>query len=114
MRFHGLPGCRLFSHPDVDTIRGVRLLVLERPGLGLSTSAPSSYSFLDWSKDVREFTEARFTNEQKLSIIGYSAGGPFALVTCLFGEFSGLPKLIYDCLLWGRSMIKGGGTSIET
>ena len=82
MSFHGLPGCRLFSHPDVEKrlIKGVRLLVLERPGIGLSTPAPPSYGFLDWTKDVNEFIEAQLTKEQRVSIIGYSAGGPYALV----------------------------------
>lgn len=55
--------------------RLVRLFVLERPGIGLSTFAQRQ--FLDFADDVREF--CRHKNITRASLIAYSAGGPFGL-----------------------------------
>jgi pimeloyl-ACP methyl ester carboxylesterase len=75
----GIPGCRLFSHPDVATGKlrtGVRLLVLERPGIGLSSPKPNN-TILSWARDVEDLLKC--LHIQRCSILGYSAGGPFAV-----------------------------------
>ena len=73
------PGCRLFSHPKLlkNDIRGVRIYILERPGFGLSTYNPHG-SFLTFAEDVEEFLH--IFNISYFSVLGYSAGCPFALV----------------------------------
>ncbi|CAG8624259.1 9022_t:CDS:2, partial [Acaulospora morrowiae] len=84
----GIPGSRLFCHPQVlesnpesteniiDTLTiTIRLFVLERPGVGLSTFAKRT--FLDFTDDIREFCIQK--NIKKCSLIAYSAGGPYGL-----------------------------------
>ncbi|CAG8530660.1 5841_t:CDS:2 [Ambispora leptoticha] len=96
----GLPGSRFYCHPHVlagekelnkklaknnsdsndddneslDLIK-IRLFVLERPGIGLSTFAKRS--FLDFANDVKEFCVIKEITECK--VIAYSAGGPYGL-----------------------------------
>ncbi|KAJ2997779.1 hypothetical protein HDV02_005148 [Globomyces sp. JEL0801] len=78
-RFPGIPGSRLFSHPSIvkkTTKHKIRLFVLERPGFGLSSPQPNR-KIMDWPIDVLQFLN--YLNLKKVSIIGYSAGGPYAL-----------------------------------
>lgn len=52
----GTPGSRLFVHPDVRAaghVPGWRLVVLERPGVGLSDPPPPGYSYRDFAADFR-------------------------------------------------------------
>ncbi|KAJ1547820.1 hypothetical protein HK096_010885, partial [Nowakowskiella sp. JEL0078] len=79
--FPGIPGSRLFSHPEVTNPPysgniGVRLFVLDRPGLGISSEKPGR-TILDWADDVQEFVKA--LHIPRFSVLGYSAGGPYAL-----------------------------------
>ena len=76
--FHGFGSSRLIRHPD-DALAeqaGVRLICIDRPGIGLSTARPGR-RLLDWPVDVASLADelglARF------SIIGWSGGGPYAL-----------------------------------
>ncbi|MFF9105172.1 alpha/beta fold hydrolase [Streptomyces rubrogriseus] len=55
---------------------GIRLITVDRPGLGTSETAVG-WSLADWADDVREFAEAR--GHSVLIVIGYSIGAPFAL-----------------------------------
>ncbi|CAG8539940.1 10114_t:CDS:2 [Scutellospora calospora] len=82
----GLPGSRFFTHPSLlsESFKDIsenedkaliRLIVLERPGLGLSTFAKRN--FIDFSNDIREFCQQK--NIKKFSLLAYSAGGPFGL-----------------------------------
>lgn len=79
----GLPGTRFFCHPDVihskiDNIENkniIKLYVIERPGIGISTF--NNGTFIDFTSDFIEFVKAK--KIIKCSIIGYSAGGPFAM-----------------------------------
>lgn len=75
--FHGQPGNRLF-HPDNITTRlaGVNLIVPDRPGYGLSDYQPGR-TLLDWTEDVRQLAGA--LGFAQFDVIGYSAGGPYAL-----------------------------------
>lgn len=76
--FHGIPGSR-FQGPDDEVARehGVRLIVPERPGYGLSDAAPESYSFVAWAADVAALAD-QLTLE-RFAVLGYSIGGVFGL-----------------------------------
>jgi pimeloyl-ACP methyl ester carboxylesterase len=75
--FHGQPGNRLF-HPSVDQLKrsGVRLIVPDRPGYGLS-SFMEGRKLVDWPGDV--ISIADYLSLEKFSVIGFSGGGPYAL-----------------------------------
>ncbi|WP_228559255.1 MULTISPECIES: alpha/beta fold hydrolase [Myxococcus] len=55
---------------------GVRLISVDRPGLGASTPMPQR-NLLDWASDIRNFRVARALNG--LRAVGFSQGAPFAL-----------------------------------
>ena len=75
--FHGMPGSRLFC-PDADATdgSGVRLITLDRPGYGGSTSHPGR-TLLSWVDDYIEWTE--LVGSEPCPILGWSSGGPYAL-----------------------------------
>lgn len=77
--FHGFPGSRLEAgkfHDEAVT-NHVRLIGIDRPGMGLSTM-DKSRSMLDWPADVVEFADA--LKIDKFSVIGHSGGAPFVAV----------------------------------
>lgn len=81
--FHGAPGSA-YIHADLAEIavqRGVRLIALDRPGYGVS-DVQQGRSFLSWADDVAALTAV--LGVAKFSIIGFSAGTPYALA-CAFG-----------------------------
>ncbi len=86
-RIPGLPGSRLFSHPKLlsQSLSGFRLFILERPGLGLSSKV-ENLNFLKWTKDIHEFLKSKVA-DRKVNLLGYSAGGPWALASCLLYFF---------------------------
>lgn len=55
---------------------GIRLLSLDRPGLGLSDPAPDR-PLADWPADVIELLDA--LGIERIGLLGHSAGGAFAL-----------------------------------
>jgi pimeloyl-ACP methyl ester carboxylesterase len=55
---------------------GVRLIVVERPGFGLSDIKPGR-SIVDWADDVSAFADS--LKIEKFGVLGLSAGGPYAL-----------------------------------
>jgi len=75
--FHGLGTTRVSCPPDEAPARalGVRLIAVDRPGLGLSDPCPRR-RLLDWPMDVVELADqlglARF------AVVGWSGGGPYA------------------------------------
>jgi len=76
----GIPGSRFFCPPSTKFHDlNIRLIVLERPGFGLSSSKDDR-TLLDFSDDVQEVAD--LLNIRRYGIIGYSGGGPFALA-CL-------------------------------
>jgi len=74
---HGQPGNRLF-HPDPDiTLKaGLRLVIPDRPGYGLSTYHPER-TLLYWPGDLVQL--ANYLETDKFGLVGFSAGGPYAL-----------------------------------
>jgi pimeloyl-ACP methyl ester carboxylesterase len=87
LEFHGLPGSRHYDL-DHDALReaGARLLTLERPGIGLSDQLPGR-TLTDWPQDVAELADR--LELEWFSVLGTSAGGPYALATGL-----GLPQRV--------------------
>ena len=80
---HGAPSGKLetafFNLGDAAARAGVRLLVVDRPGIGGSTPKPGR-TLLEWADDVEEFAER--LGLAKFSVMGYSMGTPSALA-CL-------------------------------
>src|SRR5215213_1554016 len=75
--FHGFGTSRVICPPDDALARnlGVRLIAVDRPGIGLSDALPGR-RLLDWPADV-----AQLANQLKLdrfAIVGWSGGGPYA------------------------------------
>ncbi|WP_215544334.1 alpha/beta fold hydrolase [Amycolatopsis sp. CA-230715] len=66
---------------------GVRLISLDRPGLGVSTPSPGR-TFADFAADIRAFAAERDLG--KPAMVGNSQGGPFALACAEEGVISAL------------------------
>ncbi len=74
--FHGNPGSRLYCpNAPVTASAHVRLLTLDRPGVGRSDVLPRR-TFADWPKDVIEVADA--LGIDRFGVVGWSAGGPYA------------------------------------
>jgi pimeloyl-ACP methyl ester carboxylesterase len=73
--FHGTPGTRFQVAPDVAAVdrSGVRLIVLDRPGYGLS-SFKKDRRLSDWPRDVAELAD--HIGVGRFSVFGVSGGGP--------------------------------------
>ncbi|KAJ5083753.1 hypothetical protein N7456_013180 [Penicillium angulare] len=75
---HGRPGSRLhaawFDEAAYDM--NVRIIAVDRPGFGTSTQKYNR-KVLDWPADLSEM--AKLLGIEQYYIIGYSAGGPYAL-----------------------------------
>lgn len=76
--FHGTPGSRLvLSQNDLlAQIPGVRLILPERPGYGISDPKPGR-RLLDWPDDVAELAD--HLGLDSFAVAGESGGGPHAL-----------------------------------
>jgi pimeloyl-ACP methyl ester carboxylesterase len=75
--FHGHPGCRLeagFLAAAADRA-GVRLIGVDRPGMGLSSYQPWR-QLLDWPDDLVELAD--HLRIDKFSVVGFSGGAPYA------------------------------------
>jgi len=77
--FHGTPGARRQIPPEARRaaeIRGVRLIGIDRPGVGDST--PHVYpSFTAWAHDIG--TVADHLGFERFGLVGLSGGGPYVL-----------------------------------
>lgn len=80
--FHGFNASRLMRHPDDNLTASldVRLIALDRPGVGLSTPQRGR-SLLDWPGDVVQLADV--LGIERFAVLGHSWGGPFALA-CAF------------------------------
>ncbi len=76
--FHGHPGTRLEAGllGDAATKHAVRLIGVDRPGLGLSDYKPGR-RLLDWPDDVTQLADALHLD--RFAVVGFSGGGPYAL-----------------------------------
>jgi pimeloyl-ACP methyl ester carboxylesterase len=81
---HGFPGCRregALAEPIVARSRvQARVVVLERPGYGLSTFQRRR-RILDWPADVAEAADA--LDIGSFAVLGVSGGAPYALACAL-------------------------------
>ena len=75
--FHGWPGARVEGRlgDEAARVSGVRLIAIDRPGMGLSTFQPSR-GFVDWPDDVVEV--AATLGLDRFAVLGISGGGPYA------------------------------------
>src|SRR5438552_17010722 len=76
--FHGTPGSRLegtIADEAAKRLR-VRLIAIDRPGVGLSTFKPRR-KLRDWPADVIALADA--LGIDRFAIVGLSGGGPHAL-----------------------------------
>jgi pimeloyl-ACP methyl ester carboxylesterase len=76
--FHGHPGARLeakfLAEPALQA--GVRLIGIDRPGLGRSTFQ-ANRRYLDWPNDVAALADS--LQIDRFAVIGFSGGGPYVL-----------------------------------
>lgn len=75
--FHGTPGCRYRTRSNDDPIAaqlGVRVIMPERPGYGLSDADPAS-TLLSWADDVLAL--ANHLELDRFAVAGASGGGAF-------------------------------------
>ncbi len=79
LHFHGTPSSRLEGAiPGLDQVAerlGIRVLAIDRPGIGLSGPQPRR-TVLDWPADVAEFADV--LGLSRFSVYGVSGGGPYA------------------------------------
>jgi pimeloyl-ACP methyl ester carboxylesterase len=76
---HGISSCRLDVEgffPALKAMSGVRLFVLDRPGIGQSDPFCGK-SFLSWPADVKAFADTMKID--RFGVIGGSGGTPYAL-----------------------------------
>jgi len=101
---HGTPGSRL-EHAAVSALHemGVRLIVVDRPGYGLSDFQPGR-RLLDWPDDVVQLADE--LQLDRFSILGFSGGGPHAAACA-----SSMSQRI-DCLALISSMAPLDATGV--
>jgi pimeloyl-ACP methyl ester carboxylesterase len=75
--FHGWPGSRVEGRLGDEAARakGIRLIALDRPGMGLSDYQPRR-RLVDWPDDVLEVAAA--LGLDRFAVLGISGGGPYA------------------------------------
>ena len=84
--FHGNPGSRLSFWGSDDAIgsRGVRLISVDRPGIGLSDPHPGR-RVADWPADVGDLADA--LGLDAFAVMGHSVGGAYAAAcACLLPD----------------------------
>jgi pimeloyl-ACP methyl ester carboxylesterase len=77
--FHGTPGARRQVAPDARVAaveRGIRLISVERPGIGAST-AHLYGSLVEWAADIEALCDALAL--ERVAVAGLSGGGPYTL-----------------------------------
>ncbi|HEY5281305.1 MAG TPA: alpha/beta hydrolase [Polyangia bacterium] len=84
---HGTPGSRL-NRPDDEITRalGVRLIVIDRPGCGMSDFLPGR-TLLDWPHDLEAVADG--LGLERFAVVGFSGGGPYVAASAY-----GLPQRV--------------------
>ena len=74
--FHGIPGSRCGAElvTDLAEQRGLRVIGIDRPGIGLSTFQPGR-TFLDWPHDVQALADA--LGFERFGVVGNSGGAAY-------------------------------------
>lgn len=74
--FHGIPGSRLQAQSvDRQAARaGIRIIGVDRPGIGLSTFQPGR-TFLDWPADMSVLADR--LELDRFAVVGISGGGAY-------------------------------------
>lgn len=77
LHFHGGRSCRLdrWGEESAYAALGVRLITIDRPGIGLSDPHPGR-RLLDWPADVVGLADA--LGAERFAVVGYSVGGAYA------------------------------------
>jgi len=113
LAFHGSPGSRLDFWPSPAMPLGaleppVRLVAVDRPGVGQSTHQPGR-TLTDWANDVAQLVD--HLELPRFCVLGYSGGGAYALQVA-----AALPHRVKRVALAGavappegRSMDDGSG-----
>jgi len=79
LAFHGVPGSHVeaVAFADVPAAEvGVRLLAIDRPGMGMSTMSPRA-RIVDFADTVAAVAD--WFGLERFAVLGASAGGPYAL-----------------------------------
>ena len=87
--FHGMGS----AHKTWDQEKpepGVRLIAIDRPGYGLSSSPPAGYSYMQFVSDLSEAADQ--LGLERFCVVGHSSGGPYALAAAAL-----LPKRVVAC-----------------
>lgn len=81
--FHGYPASRREAAPIAKEVRerGIRLISVDRPGIGASTYHPGR-TLSDYAEDMRALADA--LELKRFAVLGGSGGGPYA-VACANG-----------------------------
>ena len=89
--FHGFPGSRLEATMLADRAitKNVRLIGIDRPGMGLS-DFKKNRTLLDWPDDVVELADV--LGIDKFAVEGISGGGPYA-AACAYK----IPERLISC-----------------
>jgi pimeloyl-ACP methyl ester carboxylesterase len=78
LHFHGFPSSRhegcFAASDEIATRLHARVLVVERPGFGLS-DFQAGRRIVDWVEDVQEFADALYI--ESFALLGFSGGGPY-------------------------------------
>ncbi|KAK8075749.1 hypothetical protein PG997_010412 [Apiospora hydei] len=75
---HGFPGSQgeAFGYDAAARAQGIRLVSVERPGMGASTFQPGR-TLLDWPADLLALAD--HLGVKRFAVLGVSGGGPYAL-----------------------------------
>jgi pimeloyl-ACP methyl ester carboxylesterase len=101
--FHGTPGGRRQIPPRARELaheRGVRLIAVERPGVGDSTSH-TYRSLAEWAADIQSLCNAK--GIERFAVCGLSGGGPYALACAYYLE----DRVVAAAILGGVAPARG-------
>ncbi|ANY09401.1 alpha/beta fold hydrolase [Pseudonocardia sp. HH130630-07] len=99
---HGAPSCRVMGRGLASAAAGtgVRLIVPDRPGCGLSTFLPDR-RIIDWPADVSALAE--HLGLDRYRVVGTSGGGPYALACAAAGD----PGVVRTAVVCGVGPLDG-------
>lgn len=80
---HGGPGSRLEAElfDSAATANGVRLIAVDRPGIGRSDPQPDR-TWESWAKDLQSVADS--LGADRFAVTGWSEGGPWALAAAAY------------------------------